>query len=151
MSVDRSYVIENKAERERLRALVARLSDADLARPMPGGWTVATVLTHVAFWDQRIVELIDRCQVSGLAALPPALDEAHVDWINDAAKPMFLALDPRRAADLTVRIAETVDRRLESLPDDIVARYGAAGSPINLRRAEHRRAHLDEIERVLTA
>ena len=44
MTVDRSHVAANDAERARLRALVNRLSDADLARPMPGGWTVASVL-----------------------------------------------------------------------------------------------------------
>lgn len=148
MSVDRSYVAENNAERARLRALVSRLSDADLAREMPGGWTVATVLAHVAFWDQRIAALIDRWQMSG--ATPRPFDgDAHVDWINDAAKPMFLALDPRRAAELAVQIAEAVDRELEGLPDELVTKNAAAGSPINLRRAEHRREHLDEIERAL--
>jgi len=38
---DRAYVAENEVERKRLASLVARLSDQDLARPMPGGWTVA--------------------------------------------------------------------------------------------------------------
>jgi uncharacterized damage-inducible protein DinB len=56
---DRAYVAENEVERKRLASLVARLSDQDLARPMPGGWTVASVLGHVAFWDQRIIALIE--------------------------------------------------------------------------------------------
>jgi hypothetical protein len=42
--VDRSYVAENDAQRERLRALVRRLSDQDLAGAMDAGWTVAGVL-----------------------------------------------------------------------------------------------------------
>jgi len=58
MSTDRTYVIQNDAERIRLRSLVARLSDADLARPMPAGWTVAAILAHLAFWDQRILVLL---------------------------------------------------------------------------------------------
>ena len=49
MSVDRSHDEETDAERERLRALVTRLSDVELSRPMPGGWTVAAVLAHVGF------------------------------------------------------------------------------------------------------
>jgi hypothetical protein len=36
-----------------------------------------------------------------------------------------------------------------ALPDDLLAKNAAAGSPINLRRAEHRREHLDEIEQAL--
>ena len=53
MPVDRSYVAENERERRRLEALVVRLDDAALGRPMPGGWTIAGVLAHLAFWDQR--------------------------------------------------------------------------------------------------
>jgi len=46
MVIDRSHDGENDAERARLRALIEHSSDADLARPMPGGWTVAAVLAH---------------------------------------------------------------------------------------------------------
>ncbi len=35
MAADRSYVAQNNAQRERLRALVARLKDEDLHRPLP--------------------------------------------------------------------------------------------------------------------
>jgi uncharacterized damage-inducible protein DinB len=146
MSVDRSYVAQNNAQRARLRAFLDRASDADLARPMPAGWTVAAILAHVAFWDQRILSLLERWEQAGLASPPPTLNEADVDWVNDAAKPMFLAMDPRRAADLALTIAEAVDRRVEALPDEWVAGNAAAGTPLSLVRAEHRREHLDEIE-----
>jgi DinB family protein len=147
MSVDRSHQAQNDKERARLEALVGRLSDADLQRPMPGGWTVASVLAHLAYWDQRTYLLLDRWQREGSA--PKGFEEAHVDWINDAAKPMFLALPPRRAAELAVAIAEATDRKVASLPDDLVSRSAAPGSAITLSRATHRREHLDEIERAL--
>ena len=35
--MDRSFIAQNTAERARLRALVERLTDADLSRPMPAG------------------------------------------------------------------------------------------------------------------
>ena len=152
MSVDRTFIAENDAERARLRALVTRLKDADLARPMPAGWTIAAILAHVAFWDQRALLLLEQWeQQSGLAALPHGLNDTDVHWINDATKPMFLALAPRAAADLAVAIAEAVDGRVAALPDDFVAKNTAAGSPIRLLRAEHRREHLDEIEAALKA
>ena len=151
MAIDRSYVAKNDAARARLRALVGRLSDADLARPMPAGWTVAGVLAHLAFWDQRIVALIEAWQRAGLDATPPLAQASDVDWVNDAAKPMFLALAPRRAADLTVAIAEETDRKVQALPDAWITRNAAAGGPINLVRAEHRTEHLDEIEAHLKA
>lgn len=147
MSVDRGFVSENDRERARLKALVARLSDADLARPLPAGWTAAGVLGHLAFWDQRILLLLDAWQQKGVA--PPAHHEADTDWINDAGKPFLLALPPRKLADLAVSIAEAVDRTVAAVPDDLIARNAAAGHPLNFRRAEHRREHLDEIEAAL--
>jgi hypothetical protein len=146
MSVDRSYVAKNDAERTRLKALVVRASDSDLARPMPAGWTVAGVLGHLAFWDQRVLALLEAWE-RGVA--PPAEHQADVDWINDAGKPFLLALPPRKAAEMAVAIAEAVDRKVAALSDDAVARNVAAGSPLNLVRGQHRKEHLDEIERLL--
>ena len=146
MVVDRSYVAENAAELHRLRTLVERLSDADLAHPTPGGWTVASSLAHVAFWDQRILFWLDRWQ---RGEAPRRLHEADIDWINDAAKPLCLALPPRVAARLTVEVAEEVDRRLAALDDERVVANKTAGEPLFLTRAHHRKTHLDEIERVL--
>jgi len=55
---------------------------------------------------------------------------------------------PRQAADLAVTIAEAVDAKVAAMPNDLVARNAAAGSPLNLLRAEHRAEHLREIEHV---
>jgi uncharacterized damage-inducible protein DinB len=145
-AVDRSYIAENAVELRRLRSMVERLSDADLARPTPGGWTVAASLAHVAFWDQRILFWLDRLE---RGEAPRPLEEADLDWINDAGKPLCLALPPRVAARLTVEIAEEVDRRLAALGDERISSNRAAGDPILLTRAHHRKTHLDEIERVL--
>jgi uncharacterized damage-inducible protein DinB len=147
--VDRSYVAENDAERERLRALARRLSDQDLARPMDAGWTVAAVLAHLAFWDQRIVVLLDQWERKGASWTPPLEEARDVDWINDAAKLLCLALPPRVAAELALAVAETVDRRVAAVSDAIIEANARAGAPLNWRRAEHRREHLDEIERAL--
>ena len=147
MSVDRGFVDENSKARARLKDLVARLSNADLARPMPAGWTVSSVLGHVAFWDQRTLVLLEAWERTGSA--PPGLRGEDTDWINDAGKPFFLALPPRQGADVTLSIVEAVDRRIETLTDDVVTRIAAAGNPINLHRAEHRRGHIDEIEAAL--
>jgi uncharacterized damage-inducible protein DinB len=149
MPVDRSYVALNDAERQRLRALVQRLSDQDLARAMEAGWTVAGVLAHVAFWDQRIVALLDEWDRKGPSWTPPLEDARDVDWINDAAKALCLALPPRVAAELALSVAETVDRRVAAVSDAVIEANTRAGGVLNWRRAEHRREHLDEIERML--
>src|SRR5262245_18638452 len=146
VAVDRSYVDENAAELRRLRALIERMSDADLARPTPGGWTVAASLAHVAFWDQRILFWLDRWEDG---QTPRRLVEADVDWINDASKPLCLGLTPRVAARLAVETAEQLDRRLAGLTDERIAQNRAAGEPLFLIRGHHRKTHLDEIEQVL--
>jgi hypothetical protein len=148
MSADRTFVSQNDVERARLRALVARVSDADLARPMPAGWTIAGILAHLAFWDQRVVVLLQRWEQSP-SDEPRVDDERDIDWINDAAKPMMLALDPRRAAEQAVAIAIEADRRVAAMSDALIARNAALGGPLNLRRSEHRREHLQGIEAAL--
>jgi len=150
MANDRAYVAQNNAQLERLRALVDRLSDEELRRPLSASWTVAGVLAHLAFWDQRVLVLIERWERLGAGSVPPRINREDVDWINDAAKALCLALPPRTAARLAVATAEAVDRKVETLAADLIAANSAAGSPINLLRAEHRREHLDEIERALT-
>jgi len=151
MAEERVYVATNQAELERLRRLVDRLSDQELSKPMPAGWTVAGVLAHLAYWDYRIVTLLDRWGPDGRGAPPPTIEEAQVDWINDAGKPMCLALPPRTAARMAVEAAVAADQRVAALSDGLLAANRAAGTPISVLRAEHRREHLDEIEHVLGA
>ena len=143
MATDRAYVAENDRQRRRLEALADTLDDAGLARAMPGGWTVAGVLAHLAFWDQRIVVLVEALK---RGAPVPVEQAGDVDWINDAAKPAQLALTPRRAAALAVNAARAADAAVAALSDELIAKNAAVGNPINLLRAAHRRAHLDEIE-----
>jgi hypothetical protein len=100
---------------------------------------------------QRIIALIEAWRKAGVGTPPKDVDESQVDWINDATKPLLLAVAPRRAAELTLSlsIAETTDRMLAELPEDFLAANGKAGSPVNVHRAEHRREHIDEIETAL--
>ena len=149
MPLDRSTVADNDAQRERLRALVRRLGDQDLARPMDAGWTVAGVLGHLAFWDQRIVVLLDQWEHHGATWSPPVGEAHDVDWVNDAGKPLCLGLPPRVAADLALAIAETCDRRVAAVSDAIIESNTRNGSPLSWSRAAHRREHLDEIEQML--
>jgi len=147
MAVDRTHEAKNDAERARLRALVARSSDADLARPMPGGWTVAGVLAHAATWDARAIYWIDTWGPDGE---PTIYEEENTEAVNASAKPLCLALRLREAADLAVRLADESDAKVQALSDAMLAKIQAKGPPpFNLARASHRKEHLDDIERVL--
>src|ERR1700730_9421712 len=144
MSDDRSYVEKNARERERLRALVARLNDDELRSPVNEHWTVAGVLGHIAFWDGRALALAGKVE-SGVPFSAGDAEADDVDWINDASRPLITAIAPREAAELALRIAEETDRRIESLPAERMWPLDA-GSPLNAVRAYHRGEHLDEIE-----
>jgi hypothetical protein len=108
---------------------------------------VSGVLAHLAFWDYRIVILLDGWGADGRGTRPPGFSESSVDWVNDAGKPLCLALPPRVAANLAVEAATAADQRVAAATDAVLAANRAAGSPLSMDRAEHRREHLDEIER----
>jgi len=147
VTIDRSHETETEVERERLRALIARLSDADLARPMPDGWTVAAVLAHAAYWDARAIYWMDTWGPSGE---PTTYADEDADAANEAAKPLCLALPPRVAAELALRLADEADRKVRGLSDAMLAKIRAKGDPpFDLSRANHRKEHLDEIEAAL--
>ena len=147
MPVDRSFVEKNARELERLRSLVARLSDSDLAAKVNEHWTVAGVLGHMAFWDGRALFLAGK--LSRGERFTPSEDEPeNVDWINDSNRPLIHAAAPRDMAELAVRIAEETDGLVASLPEDVIAELDES-SPLNPVRANHRGEHLDEIEAAL--
>jgi hypothetical protein len=149
MSVDRGHDAETDAERERLRSLVTRLGDEELSRPMPAGWTVAAVLAHVGFWDARAIYWLDKW---ARGAAPSPYEPENTDAANDSAKPLCLALRPRDAAQLALRLAEEADAKVKALSDATLAKAQALESlPFNLSRAIHRREHLDDIERLLSS
>jgi hypothetical protein len=149
VAVDRSYVDVNRVALDRLRAFVEKASDDDLEHPMNDGWTVATVLAHVAFWDLRIVACIEAWKPDGTGPVPTYYDDA-VDWINDSVKPLISALEPRVAARVTVEAAEAADLAVAGLSDELYARNESLGWLVNPDRADHRLEHLDEIEQVLS-
>lgn len=144
MPTDRSFQAENARERERLKALMGRLSDADLGRSLGHDWTVADTLVHLAFWDLRAVTLIDRFEKDGVSPSP-----IDIHPVNDAIQALGRSIPPRAAARLAIDAAETVDRRIEAMPDRLIDAVAGAGSPFSLERHVHRAEHRDAIERTL--
>ncbi len=136
----------DEAERQRLVALVERLSDADLARPLDGGWTIAATLAHMAFYDRRAAVLFEKWRHR-----PPSAQDSpgDVDVLNEAALPQWRAIPPRAAANEAIAAAEAADRAVASADPRLLEQVLAAGPPISLVRAEHRAEHLDQIERAL--
>ena len=147
MSDDRPYIEENTRERERLRALVDRLSEDELRLPVNEYWTVAGVFGHIAFWDARMLSLMDKLE-RGDPFIDSDTEPEDVDWINDASRPLIHAIQPVEAARLALSIAEETDARVVTLPTDRVW-PADPDSPLYALRAAHRGEHLDDVELVL--
>ncbi len=138
-----AYVAENTATRERLKALVARLSDDDLRRPLEEGWTVGATLAHIAFWDQRALRLLEKWERQGVSPSPLPAD---VDAINDAMRALCLAIPPRAAAELMIETAEAIDRKIEQISPELAAAVQAGGNHVSFKRFHHRLEHLEQLE-----
>jgi len=147
--MDRSFVEENSHELARMKALVSRLTDRELATMVNEYWSVAGVLGHVAFWDGRALFLAGKL-ARGEPFTPSEDEPENVDWINDSARPLIHAVPPRAMAELAIAIAAETDDLVASLPVEVVAKLDEL-SPLNPVRANHRREHVDEIEAALRA
>ena len=142
MPTEPDFLADNSASNAELRALVGRLTDADLARDLGEGWTVSAMLAHLALFDFRAAALLDRWRQSGVVAASP-LD---ADLLNAATSHLFLAIPAHRAAELTLAAADAADQRVAAIDANFLARIDAAGRPITLNRSAHRREHIEQIQ-----
>ncbi len=139
------FTAANQRERERLHALVTRLTDEELMRPMGNHWTVAVALAHLAFWDERSLFLLRKWQREGVTPSP-----MDIDVTNDALLAWWRVIPPRAAANQAVAAAEAVDRELEAASPELIDAIRELGEDYRLFRSIHRKLHLDEIEAVIS-
>jgi hypothetical protein len=142
------YAQENDESRRRLETLVRSLSDTDLARSTDYGWTVAALLAHLAFWDQRMIMILKRWRKEGLDA---SLIDSGV--VNDSLRVICHALEPRQAIELCLSSAEAADAALATLTVEEVKKLeehaAATDTQFRMNRSLHRDGHLNDIEALL--
>ena len=142
------YSKENAESYQRLKSLAHRLTDTDLALSTEYGWTVAALLAHLAFWDQRVLVILRRWKEEGFD--PSPIDSGAV---NDSLKVICHALEPRRAVDLCLVSAEAVDAELETLSPELVKQIEehaeATETQFRMNRSLHRNGHLNDIDALL--
>jgi hypothetical protein len=141
------FIQENEASRRELRELVERLQDADFDRDAGNGWTVSTLLCHVAFWDALVLHRLTQWQRSGFEAVRLTL--LAIDSVNEAGKTIFRAVPGRRAAQLALASAEAVDGEVAKLSSELVEQVVSAGLERALQRSLHRLEHLRKIKDAL--
>ena len=143
MPMDHSFVQLNRAATERLRRLVNGLTDEQLRRPVGEHWTVGVCLAHLAFWDRRVMYVMEMTRKEGKAFTP------NIDiLVNDLSLPLWTAIPPREAARLALETADACDKQLEAFPEDLLElMYN--NRQRDVVRALHRNAHLDEVDAAL--
>ena len=145
MTLDRSFIEHNRASTERIRALIARLSDDELQHPVGEHWTVAIALAHLAFWDRRVMYVLDMTERDGTLFVP------EIDiFVNDLSLPLWAAIPPREAARIAIETAQALDRRLAEFPPALLEDVYAYNKRW-VERGMHRGEHLDEVDAALRA
>jgi hypothetical protein len=143
MVLDRSFIERNRSSTNRIRALAARLSDEEMLHPVGEHWTVAIALAHLAFWDRRVMYVLDKTGQDGKLFIP------EIDiFVNDLSLPLWAAIPPRQAARICIETAEMLDKRLEEFPQtwiDEIYTYNKRW----IERSLHRGEHLDEVDAAL--
>ena len=142
MTVDRGFVERNRAATERIRRM-AGLSEAELQTRVGEHWTVAVLLAHLAFWDRRVLFVLERTEQEG------KLYEHQADiYVNDYVLPLLQAIPPQEAVRVAVEAAEALDKRLESYPPELLEAVFAHNQRM-VERSLHRNDHLNEADAVL--
>ena len=143
MALDRAFAERNRASTERVRALATRLSDAEMQTPVGEHWTVAIALAHLAFWDRRVMYVLDMTERDGKLFIP------EIDiFVNDLSLPLWAAIPPREAARIAIEASEALDARLEAFSPALLEEIYAYNKRWVVR-ALHRGEHLDEVDAAL--
>jgi hypothetical protein len=143
MSLDPTYKDLNRASTERIKKLAAGLTDEEMQTRVGEHWTVSIALAHLAFWDRRVMYVLDLTAKDGKLFVP------EIDIIvNDLSLPLWAAIPAREAARIAIETSEELDRRLEEYPQNLLEEIYNYNKRWVIR-ALHRNEHLDEVDAAL--
>jgi uncharacterized damage-inducible protein DinB len=130
----------NRKSTERMRQIIQGLSEKGLSQTTANHWTIAMTLAHLAFWDQRVIHVIESAKKNNELHAP-----LFDDQLNDILAPILAVLPLADSARLAIHTAETLDQMLEECPAWIEDQMMLANNRL-VERSLHRNDHLDEIE-----
>ena len=140
MPIDTSYIEQNRASTERSRALIARLSDEQMQTKVGQHWTVSIALAHLAWWDRRVMHILDMTERDG------KLFDLEINIVvNDLSLPLWEVIPPREAARICIETSEALDKRLEEYSPTLLEALYNHNKRLVVR-ALHRNEHLDEVD-----
>ena len=141
--MDCSFIELNRASRERMQAIAERCSDNELLTKVGEHWTVGIVYAHIAWWDRRVMYVLDMTEKNGKLFIP------EIDiFVNDLSLPLWAAVPPREAVRIAMENAEALDKRMEAYPQALLEEIYNYNKRCVVR-ALHRNEHLDEADAAL--
>jgi len=143
MLLDPSYKELNRASTERIKNLAASLTDEEMQTRVGKHWTVSIALAHLAWWDRRVMYVLDMTAKDGKLFIP----EIDV-FVNDLSLPLWAAIPPREAARIAIETSEYLDQQLEGYPPLLLEEIYNYNKRWVIR-ALHRNEHLDEVDAAL--
>jgi hypothetical protein len=143
MSLDPNYKDLNRASTERIKKLAASLTDEEMQSRVGQHWTVSIALAHIAFWDRRVMYVLDMTAKNGKLFIP----EIGI-FVNDLSLPLWAAIPPRQSARIAIETSEYLDQQLEGYPPLLLEEIYNHNERWVIR-ALHRNEHLDEVDAVL--
>jgi hypothetical protein len=143
MPLDPNYKELNRASTERIKKLAASLTEERMQTRVGEHWTVAIAFAHLAWWDRRVMYVLDMTARNGKLFIP------EIDiFVNDLSLPLWAVIPPREAARIAIETSEDLDQRLEAYPQDLLEEIHAYNKRWVVR-ALHRNEHLDEVDAAL--
>ena len=143
MPLDPTFKEQNRASKERIRALAERLSDEEMQTKVGEHWTVGIVFAHLAWWDRRVMYVLDMTEKDGKLFIP------EIDiFVNDLSLPLWAAVPPREAARIAIETSETLDKRLEEYSPALLEEIYNYNKRWVVRTL-HRNEHLDKTDAAL--
>lgn len=130
-----------------LRAFLDGLTDSDLTKAVGDGWTVSTVLGHLAFWDSWVE---NRWKLFDADGAFDDFPDNVADLLNKTLEPQWLALQPAAAKRLASDAAESLTARIQSLDDAALSTAIDTGRSHLIDRSRHWNEHMDQVRRSLS-
>jgi hypothetical protein len=143
MSLDPTYKDLNRASTERIKKLASTITDEEMQTRVGEHWTVSIALAHLAFWDRRVMYVLDMTAKDGKLFIP------EIDiFVNDLSLPLWAVIPPREAARIAIETSEDLDKRLEVYPPLLLEEIFNYNKRWVIR-ALHRNEHLNEVDAAL--
>ena len=133
----------NRKSTERMRGIIQGLSKEKMTLTLSNNWPVFVSLAHLAFWDQRVIHVIELAKKNNVLAAP-----LFDDQLNDILTPILYAIPPEAAINLAVNTANSLDLMLEECPKEIINEMMKVNNRL-VERSLHRNNHLDAIEAII--